>query len=61
MTKSLTSGILFSAAVRAAVVTKLFIVGIPPLNSCILAWRAELVAKLPILGISLHHLSYLNQ
>ena len=51
MTKSLTSDILFSTVVRAAVVAKLVILGIPFLTSFILALREALVAKLVILGI----------
>ena len=52
LTKLLTLGILFSAAVRAVAVAKLVILGILPLNSFILALRAAVVAKLVILGIS---------
>ena len=52
LTKFLTLGILFSAAVRAVAVAKLVILGILLLNSFILALRAAVVAKLVILGIS---------
>ena len=51
MTGSLTLGILFSAAVRAAVVVKLVILGIPLLVSFISALRVVLVCKLIISGI----------
>ena len=44
LTKSLTLGILFSTVVRAVVVAKLVILGIPPLITFILALRTELVA-----------------
>ena len=43
--------ILFSTAVRAAVVAKLVILGIPPLTLFNLALREALVAKLVILSI----------
>ena len=52
LTKLLTSGILFSTAVRAIVVVKLVILVISPITSFILALRKALVAKLLILGIS---------
>ena len=52
MTKLLTLGILFSTAVRAAVVAKLVILGILFLTSFILALRPVEVAKLVILDIS---------
>ena len=55
LTKLLTLSILFSIAVRAAVVAKfryLVILGISPLTSFILALREALIAKLVILGIS---------
>ena len=52
LTKSLTLGILFSTAVRAAVIAKIVILGISHLTSFILALREELVAKLVILGTS---------
>ena len=45
------SGILFSTAVRAVVVTKLVILGILFLTSFILGLRAVFAAKLVILGI----------
>ena len=45
LTKLLTLGILFSAAVRAVVVAKLVILGILPLISFILASRVVLVAN----------------
>ena len=48
MTKSLTLSILFSTAVRAAVVAMLVILAISPLTSFILALRVVLVAKLVI-------------
>ena len=51
LTKLLTLGILFSAAVRAVVLAKLVILGILPLTSFILALRALLVARLVISGI----------
>ena len=51
LTKLITLGILFSTEVRAAVVAKLVILGIPPLTSFNLALREALVAKLVILGI----------
>ena len=51
-TKLLTLGILSSTKVKAAVLAKLIILGIFPLNSFILALRGTLVAKLVvILGI----------
>ena len=46
LTKLLTLGILFSKVVKAAVVAKLVILGISPLNLYILALRKALVAKL---------------
>ena len=52
LTKLLTLGILFSAAVRAVVVAKLVILGILPLTSFILALRTAVVAKLVILNTS---------
>ena len=52
MTKLLTLGILFSAAVREEVVAKLVILGISPLTSFILVLSEALVATLVILGIS---------
>ena len=52
LTKLVTSGILFSTAVRAAVAAKLVILGIFFLNSFALALRAVVVAKLVISGIS---------
>ena len=45
------TGILFSTAVRAVVVTKLTILGMSFLISFILALRVELVATLVIIGI----------
>ena len=51
LTKLLTLGILFSTGVKAAIVTKLVILGISPLTTCILALREALVAKLVISGI----------
>ena len=51
LTKLVTSGILFSTAVRAAVAAKLVILGIFFLNSFALALRAVVVAKSVILGI----------
>ena len=51
LTKLVTSGILFSTAVRAAVAAKLVILGIFFLNSFVLALRAVVVAKSVILGI----------
>ena len=51
MTGSLTLGILFSTVVRAAVVVKLVILGIPLLVSFISALRVVLVCKLIISGI----------
>ena len=51
MTKLLTLGILFSTAVRAALVAKLVILGISLLTSFALALRVVLVAKLVISGI----------
>ena len=51
LTKLVTLGILFSTAVRAVVVAKLVILGIPPLTSFILALRVVSVAKLVISGI----------
>ena len=51
LTTLLTLGILFSTAVRATVVAKLVILGIPPLTSFILALRAEVVTKLTKLVI----------
>ena len=53
LTKLLTVGILFSAAVRALVVAKLVILGISPLTSFILVLRIVLVAKIVISGILL--------
>ena len=51
LTRLLTSGTLFSTAVRTVVVVaKLLILGISALTSFILALRAVLVAKLAILG-----------
>ena len=50
--KFLTWAILFSAAVRAAAVAKLVILGISPLISFILALREVLAVKLVILDIS---------
>ena len=51
-TKLLTLGILSSTKVKAAVLAKLIILGIFPLNSFILALRGTLVANLVvILGI----------
>ena len=50
MTKSLTLGILFSAAVTAA--ARLVVLGILPLTLFILTLRAAVVAKLVIIGIS---------
>ena len=47
----LTLGILFSTAVRPLVVSKLVILGILPLISCILALRVALLAKLVLSGI----------
>ena len=55
-TKSLTTGISFSTAVRASVVTKLVILSILLLTSLILALRKALVDKLVILGISSEYL-----
>ena len=52
MTKLLELGILFSTAVRAAVVAKLVLLAILFLTSFILALRVVVVAKLAILGIS---------
>ena len=51
LTKLLRLGILFSTVVRAAVVVKLVILGISPLNPFILALRQPLVAKLVISDI----------
>ena len=51
MTKLLTLGILFSTAVRAALVAKLVILGISLLTSFALALRVVLVAKLVTSGI----------
>ena len=51
MTKLLTLGILFTTVVRAAVVTKLVILGISSLTLFILGLREALVAKLVISGI----------
>ena len=51
MTKLLTLGILFSTAVREALVPKFIILDISPLTSFILALRVVLVAKLVISGI----------
>ena len=53
MTKSLTLRILFSTAVRAAVIAKLVILGNLFLTSFILALRAVVVAKLGIPNIFL--------
>ena len=44
-------GILFSTTVRAVVVAKPLMLGIPPLNSLILALKAALVARLVISDI----------
>ena len=52
MTKSLTSDISSSKAVRPIVVAKLIILGISFLSSFIFAFWESLVAKLVILGIS---------
>ena len=53
LTKLLILGILFSAAVRTVVlVAKLVVLGILLSKSFIIALRAELVAKVVILGIS---------
>ena len=52
LTKLLTLGILFSSAVRAAVIAKLLMLGILFLTSFILALRAAVVAKLTILYAS---------
>ena len=52
MTKILTLGILFSAAVIAVLVAKLLILGILFLTSFILALRVVLVANIVIFGIS---------
>ena len=52
LTKLLTLGILFSSAVRAAVIAKLLMLGILFLTSFILALRAAVVAKLAILYAS---------
>ena len=49
-TKSLISGVLHSAAVRAVVLTKLVILDISPLTSFILALKEAFVAKLVVLG-----------
>ena len=51
LTKLVTLGILFSTAVRALVVAKLVIFGIPSLTSFILALREVFVAKLVMSGI----------
>ena len=51
LSKLLTLGILFSAAVRAVVIAKLVILGISFLTSFILALRVVLVAKLVISDI----------
>ena len=51
MTKLLTLGILFSTAVRAALVAKLVVLGISLLTSFALALWVVLVAKLVISGI----------
>ena len=51
LTRLLTLGILFSAAVRAVLVAKLLILGISTLTSFILVLRIVLVAKLVISGI----------
>ena len=51
MTRLLWSGVLFSTAIRAAVVARLVILGILFLTSFILALRVVLVAKLTILGV----------
>ena len=51
LTKLLTLAILFSTAVRAAVVNKLLILSILPLTSFILALRVVLLAKLVIASI----------
>ena len=51
LTKLLTLGILFSAAVKAVLVAKLVILGILFLTSFILALRVVVVAKLVISGI----------
>ena len=53
LTKLLTLGILFSSAVRAAVIAKLLMLGILFLTSFILALRAAVVAKLAILYASI--------
>ena len=52
LTKLLTLGILFSSAVRAAVIDKLLMLDILFLTSFILALRAAVVAKLAILYAS---------
>ena len=46
LTKLVTLGILFSTALREALLAKLVILGISPLTSFILAFREALVAKL---------------
>ena len=50
-TKSITSGILFSTAVRAVLVAELVILSVSPLTSFIPALKEALVAKLVISGI----------
>ena len=50
-TKLLTLGVLFSTAVREALVAKLVLLVISPLTSFILALREVLVAELVISGI----------
>ena len=51
LARLLTLGILFSTVVRAAVVSKLVVLGISPLTLFILALRLVLVNKLVISGI----------
>ena len=50
-TKLITSGILFSTAVRAVLVAELVILSVSPLTSFISALKEALVAKLVISGI----------